>query len=98
MRWLQNFSLLRPCNAKDGSVDYSALDGDDDYYDKDDGGTTRTCIRNFVKEQRRQYTRLVGDEDYGGGGAVRVVASDERLRLLNKAGFGFRPSETNKGE
>jgi hypothetical protein len=99
-RWLENFNLLRPCIAKDGSVDYSALDDDDD--DDEDGGgggTTRRRIRNFVKEQRRRYTRLVGDNDEGdGGGLGRVMAADERIRLLAEAGFDFRPSETNKGE
>ena len=96
-RWLENFNLLRPCIARDGSVDYSVLDDDDD-----EGGTLRRRIRNFAKEQRRRYSRLVvddgdgdGDRDDRGG---RSGTADERLRLLTEAGFDFRPSETNKGE
>ncbi|KAL3802469.1 hypothetical protein ACHAW5_009728 [Stephanodiscus triporus] len=94
-RWLENFNLLRPCIARDGSVDYSVLDDDDD-----EGGTLRRRIRNFAKEQRRRYSRLVvddgdgdGDRDDHGG---RSGTADERLRLLTEAGFDFRPSETNK--
>lgn len=43
-KWLQNLELLRPCIKADGTMDYSALDGE-----------ARTRLRNFVREQRRAY-------------------------------------------
>ena len=45
-KWLENFSLLKPCIMEDGSMDYSSLD---------EGGQKR--MANFVKDQRKCFKK-----------------------------------------
>ena len=113
---MDNFNLLRKClNPNDGSINYNLLetrdendyndccnndDCDDNDDDDDEVQVIKTRLRNFVKEQRRQYSircNNSGSSSRSGGG--RNSNSSERIRLLTEVGFHFRPSETTtKGE
>ena len=105
-RWLDNFNLLRKClNPNDGSINYNLLetrdendyndccnndDCDDNDDDDDEVQVIKTRLRNFVKEQRRQYSIRCNNSGSssssggggGGGGRNSNSGGEERIRLL----------------
>jgi hypothetical protein len=112
-RWMDNFNLLRKClNPIDGTINYTLLERDDDDSsndDEDEDEVLKKRLRNFVKEQRRQYSikSNTNNSSSSGGGGGRSNSNsncgmEERIRLLTEVGFNFRPSDTtttnNKGK
>ncbi|KAL7554129.1 hypothetical protein ACHAWF_017521, partial [Thalassiosira exigua] len=68
-RWFENLAFLRPCIEEGGRINYDALQDDE----------IRGRVKNFVKEQRKQYRRREDGE--------ATSLTDERLRLLADANF-----------
>jgi len=68
-RWAENLMFLRPCIEEGGIINYAHIHDED----------TRGRVKNYVKEQRRQFRRMENNE--------LTSLTKERIKLLEEANF-----------
>ena len=68
-RWAENLMLLRPCIEKGGCINYANISNPE----------IRNRVKNYVKEQRRQFRRMENGES--------TSLTKERLSQLEEANF-----------
>ena len=68
-RWAENLMLLRPCIEEGGLINYANISNPE----------VRNRIKNYVKEQRRQFRRMENGES--------TSLTKDRVRQLEEANF-----------